>query len=111
MYKITGVDGKEYGPVSIDGLKRWAAEGRLNPQTRVQGPDSPQWKAISEFPELRSLVSGRGQPRTPPALPPTLPGGKPATGRRQGLAITSFVLGLVSLMGCLVVSGVPATSH
>ena len=29
MYKVRGIDGKEYGPVSIEMLRQWLAERRL----------------------------------------------------------------------------------
>ena len=36
MYKITGADGKEYGSITIDQLKKWIAENRVNRQTSVK---------------------------------------------------------------------------
>ena len=35
MYKIIGADGKEYGPIAADALKKWIAEGRVNAQTKI----------------------------------------------------------------------------
>jgi hypothetical protein len=65
MYKIVGGDGREYGPVSIDQLRRWVAEGRADAQTRVQAEGSAEWKALSELPEFADLARP-----APPALPP-----------------------------------------
>ena len=67
MYKIIGGDGKEYGPVSTDDLRRWITEGRVNAQTQVQAEGSADWQplgAIQEFglsafaPPLAPLTAG-----------------------------------------------------
>ena len=105
MFKIIGTDGKEYGPVSLEQLRRWLAEGRLTPQTKVQQAGSPDWKAANEIPELAALFTAKAG--TPPAisLPPS--GGGPAAGQQNGLAITSLVLGIFSLVTCIL-TGIPA---
>jgi hypothetical protein len=105
MYKIVGADGKEYGPVSIEQLRQWIADGRVNAQTRVQAAGAAEWKAATEFPELgfASAAADSG----PGSAPPTLPVGQ-AGGQQQGLAITSFVLGLLSLVCLGLLAGIPA---
>jgi len=105
MYKITGSDGKEYGPITLDQLQQWIAQGRVNAQTRVQGPDSADWKMASEFPELGSAFGSTGiPPASPPPLPPS-----PTVEQAKGLAIASLVLGLTSIVLCLgVLTGIPA---
>ena len=40
MYKIIGADLKEYGPVSVEQLRQWISEGRVNAQTKVQAADA-----------------------------------------------------------------------
>jgi hypothetical protein len=52
MYKIIGGDGREYGPVSLEQLRQWIAEGRANAQTRVCAEGSTEWKPLASFPEL-----------------------------------------------------------
>ena len=52
MYKIIGADGQEYGPVSIDQLRQWIAEGRVNLQTRAQAADTTEWKTLGQFPDF-----------------------------------------------------------
>lgn len=52
MYKIIGADQKEYGPVSADDLRRWAAEGRVNAQTLIQAEGQTDWQPLANFPEL-----------------------------------------------------------
>ena len=38
MYKIIGIDGREYGPVSAGQLRQWIVEGRANAQTQALAP-------------------------------------------------------------------------
>lgn len=114
MYKILGTDGKEYGPVSLEQLKQWIAEGRVNAQSRVQQAGSTEWKSAGEVPEINAFFAppappaGTLAPPIPPAvaLLPQLP--TPTQGQK-GLAIASFVLGLASFVLCLgVFAGIPA---
>jgi hypothetical protein len=65
MFKIIGADGKEYGPVSVDLLKTWVAEGRINPQTSAQQEGNPEWKPLCSFPEWQTM--------SPPALQTAAP--------------------------------------
>ncbi len=75
MYKIIGADQREYGPCSLDDLRQWHREGRLNAQTLVQAAGSTEWKPLAAYPELAALLSG-----APPVLPSlTLPGAAPST--------------------------------
>ena len=72
MYKISGTDGKEYGPVSIEQLRQWIAEGRVNSQTRVQEAGAGEWKTAAEFPELGfAPIAGTavGGASSPPVIP------------------------------------------
>lgn len=73
MYKIIGGDGKEYGPVSADDLRRWIAEGRVNAQTRVQPQGGADWRPLGEFPELNlaALAAPLALPSPEPAKAPT----------------------------------------
>src|SRR5258706_2568484 len=72
MYKMMGADGKEYGPVSVDQLRQWIAEGRANAQTRVQSEGNAEWRAVGELPEFADAVG-----QSPAAVPP--PAGATAT--------------------------------
>jgi hypothetical protein len=106
MYKIIGSDGKEYGPISLEQLQQWRTEGRINAQTRVQGPAGAAWKAAADFPEL-----GFGAPPGAPGVgspyaPPVASGQTGA--QEKGLAITSLVLGILSMVGFCGLTGIPA---
>jgi hypothetical protein len=105
MYKIVGTDGKEYGPVSIEQMRQWKTEGRINAQTRVQEAGTEAWKTAADFPEL-GCAPTTGIPG-PGSAPPALPTGLAAQ-PQQGLAITSFVLGLLSLVCIGPFAGIPA---
>ena len=105
MYKIVGADGKEYGPVSIQQMRQWRAEGRINAQTRVQEAGASVWKTAADFPEL-GFSPTTGVPG-PGSAPPPLPTGQGA-GQQDGLAIASFVLGLLSLVCIGPLAGIPA---
>ena len=47
MYKIIGADGKEYGPIAVETLKQWLAEGRVNAQTQVLPDGATQWTTVA----------------------------------------------------------------
>jgi hypothetical protein len=106
MYKIVGVDGKEYGPVSLEQMQRWVAEGRVNPRTQVQEAGATEWKTAAEFPELSAALAAAGFGATPFAQPPSFP--SQVVMQQKGLAVTSFVLGLVSLVCFGFLTGIPA---
>jgi hypothetical protein len=69
MYKIIGGDGREYGPVTADQLRRWFAEGRANAQTRVQAEGGTEWKTLGELPEFADLAHPVS---ATPAVPPPI---------------------------------------
>ena len=106
MYKIIGADGKEYGPIGLEQLSQWIADGRVNLQTKVQPVGAPDWKSASEIPELQAIFAGLG--RTAPAGAPS-PISAPASAQpQQGLAVTSLVLGILSLVCLGPLTGIPA---
>ena len=105
MYKVIGSDGKQYGPISLEQMRQWIAEGRVNAQTRVQAADGGEWKPAAEFPELGLAPAAGGAGAG--AAPPALAAGQ-AEGQQKGMAITSFVLGLLSLVCFGLLAGIPA---
>ncbi len=56
MYKIIGSDGKEYGPISLEQLKQWVLEGRLNKQSKVLPEGTTEWRTVAELPELDVIM-------------------------------------------------------
>jgi hypothetical protein len=105
MYNIIGADGKQYGPVSLGQMQQWIKEGRINAKSRVQAAGAADWKTAAEFPEL-GLGTAGGGPSVGPTAPP-LPASQPAA-PQSGLAITSLVLGILSLVCFGVLAGIPA---
>ena len=65
MYKIIGGDGRQYGPITIEQLRQWIAEGRANAQTLAQVDGGLDWKPLGTFPEF---AGGFPPPTAPPAL-------------------------------------------
>ena len=65
MYKIIGGDRHPYGPVSIEQLRQWIAEGRANAQTFAQAVRALDWQPLGTLPEF---AGGFPPPTTPPML-------------------------------------------
>jgi competence protein ComGC len=107
MYKIIGADGKDYGPATLDQVKRWVAEGRVNPQTQVLSPEVGDWRTASDVPELQEALKQRAATLGGTAsagMDANAPSGTP----KKGLAITSLILGLLSVVCFLFITGLPA---
>ena len=51
-YTIIGTDGKHYGPVGLEQLKAWVAEGRVLPETKVMRSDTNSWLPAGQYTEL-----------------------------------------------------------
>ena len=66
MYKIVGVDGQQYGPVSAEEIRRWIADKRVNAQSLVQTEGSPEWKPLGSFSEFASELKVVPPPIAPP---------------------------------------------
>jgi len=62
MYKIIGIDGQQYGPVTADQIKEWIAAGRANAATRAQAESESgtDWKPLSAFPEFIDALAAKG---------------------------------------------------
>lgn len=97
MYKVLGIDQKEYGPVGADVVRRWITEGRANAQTRVRSEGSEEWKPLSEIPEFAGAF--HVAPRPPP-IPPRLQPVRPPPPKSSGQAVASLILGILALPTC-----------
>jgi TM2 domain-containing membrane protein YozV len=67
MYKIIGTDGRPYGPASVEEMRRWIAENRVNAQTSVQVEGSPEWKPLGSFAEFAFGLNAAPPPLAPPS--------------------------------------------
>jgi hypothetical protein len=57
MYFIIGGDGKQYGPISGEDLRKWISEGRLNAQSQAAPEGGAAWQPLSAFPEFADLFA------------------------------------------------------
>jgi len=97
MYKIIGADGQQYGPVNLEQLRRWIAEGRARAETLVQAEGAQEWKPLSSFPELASEL--KSAPPPAPAVPPTITSLSPTVAARAANKIPAGICGI--LLGAL----------
>lgn len=73
MYRIIGADGREYGPITAEQLRKWIAEGRANAHTRARPEPGGDWKTLAEFPEFAGDLTGLSQAPAPGAAPAAAP--------------------------------------
>jgi hypothetical protein len=99
---MLGADGKEYGPITAEQLRQWIAEGRANGQTSVLLEGASEWKVLAEFPEFAEAL--RRVSTLQPASS-SLPGSAPPS--TNGLAVTSLVMGIISITCGLCCYGFP----
>jgi TM2 domain-containing membrane protein YozV len=129
MYRIIGADGRQYGPVGMDQMRNWLAEGRVNAQTLVLIEGAQEWKALGLLPEFNATPNAVPPPAG--AVPPTI-GALPSTPAARasnkvpagvcgillgGLGVHKFILGynaaglitlLVTIVGGVLTCGIAA---
>ena len=96
-YTIIGGDGKEYGPISAEGVTNWLQEGRANGDTRIKEVGAEEWQCVRDLPEFASAFSTAIS--APPAGPVTqhpVAGQKP--GKIQAIAIITLVQGIMGIV-------------
>jgi hypothetical protein len=71
MYIIIGGDGKEYGSVTAEDLRKWIAEGRLNAQSLAKAEGDAEFRPLSTFPEFAGAFA---LPTIAPPAPPAVAG-------------------------------------
>lgn len=90
MYQIIGIDGRHYGPVTAEQVKRWVAENRLHSQTLARLEGTQDWKPLSTFPEFA------GDFQAPPPLSaaaPPVAAPNPKAGNKLAAGICGILLG------------------
>ena len=103
MYKIIGADGKEYGPITIEVLRQWIAQGRANGQSKVLPEGATEWKTVAELPELAPLLTA--PPATIAAPGPISLAPVP---RNNSFAVAGLTLGILGLtLGLCCCYGLP----
>jgi hypothetical protein len=93
MYRILGADGRQYGPVSADQIRRWIAEGRANAQTQTLAEGALEWKPLSALPEFAGHF---GAPVPPPIGAVTTSHFR----RTNAFALWGMIVGVLSLVCC-----------
>jgi len=93
MYKIVGIDGKVYGPITAAQLRQWITEGRANALTQVLAPGATEWQALG------GLADFAGPFASPPPINPI----SPVSGlsrKTNAYAVVGLIFGVLSLIGC-----------
>jgi hypothetical protein len=96
MYRIIGGDGKEYGPVGADEVRRWIAERRLHPTSLVKVEGTNEWKPVSsalEFADALAALNPSSAPIATSAIPAV-------TQQSNSMATFGLVLSCFSLVCC-----------
>ncbi len=95
MYKIIGIDGQQYGPVSANQIRQWIAEGRIEHQTPVFVDGAKDWNFTGLLPEFAGLFAGG----TPPPIAPLTPGAATAgqLPRTNSFALAGMIFGILSV--------------
>jgi Domain of unknown function (DUF4190)/GYF domain 2 len=93
MYKIVGADGRQYGPVNADQIRRWIVEGRANAQTQVLAEGATQWKPLAAFPEFAAAFGL-------PAPPTIIPVSTSHLRTTNAFATWGMILGILALVCC-----------
>jgi len=92
-YRIVGADGKTYGPVGLEQLRQWIAEGRADSRTPVYVEGASAWTYAGLLPELSAQVAAA------PATIGALSTAKSSRGT-NGFATAGFICGLLSWTCC-----------
>jgi len=96
MYRLIGSDGRQYGPASVEDIRRWISENRLNAQTIAHLEGAQEWKPLSAFPEFAPDFKIPTGSTAPPQLQPPQPA---PSDPRASTKIAAGIFGL--LLGCL----------
>jgi uncharacterized membrane protein len=70
-YTIIGGDGRQYGPITGDDLRKWISEGRLNAQSLAKADSDAEFRPLATFPELADVFA---PPVAEPSAPSSLAG-------------------------------------
>ena len=88
MYRIIGADGKTYGPVTLQQIRQWLAQGRADSRTPVFVDGAHDWTFLGLLPELA--------PEFGVAPPPMRPVTGAATARgTNGFATAGLICSLL----------------
>jgi TM2 domain-containing membrane protein YozV len=92
MYKIIGIDGRQYGPLTADQIRRWFGENRVNAQTLAQNEGSAEWKPLISFPEFSADFN-----LAPPSVSGSASGYNPRASNKIPAGICAILLGWLGI--------------
>ena len=93
-YRIVGADRKTYGPVGLEQIRQWIAQGRADSRTPVFVEGASDWTFLGLLPELAADFA---------AAPPRIGALSPAAAapsRTNGFATAGLIFGLLSWTCC-----------
>jgi len=99
MYTIIGGDGKEYGPVSGEDLRKWIAEGRLSAQSQAKAESDAEFRPLKTFPEFANLFGSGTTDSAPSAAPPSFQSGGEREAALQAVRGPAIALIIVASLG------------
>ncbi len=100
-YHFIGGDGKTYGPYTVEQMRQFMAENRLDEGSQVS-IDKEVFMPVSSFPELMAAPVAQ-IPATPPVQPSAVPMSGVKPGKIQAIAIITLVQGIMGIIGGLLV--------
>lgn len=92
MYKILGADGRPYGPVNAEQLRRWIVEGRANAYTQTLADGAAEWKPLGSLPEFAASFPAAA----PPAISPAITHNR----KCNGFALWGLICGILAVFFC-----------
>jgi uncharacterized RDD family membrane protein YckC len=100
--------GQDYGPYTIDQVRGFIDEGRVQAQTEIAAAGGAAWTTVAALPVFASVLGVSA----PPAMPPRAGAARPSAGTRAGFWIRAgaiLVDGVILMVGNLVIGGVVGT--
>jgi len=97
MYIIIGGDGKQYGPISGEDVRKWIQEKRLNGRSQIKTEGETEFRALSTFPEFADLLQSAVVP------PPFQAGGGSRESALQQVKGPAIALKVTAVIGLITV--------
>ena len=104
IYKIIGEDGHEYGPATVEQIRQWIAQGRVERRTPIFVDGAKDWNFVGLLPEFSDCFAG-----TPPPIAPLKPGTSRAgqMPKTNSFATAGLIFGILSVMFACCCGGIP----
>lgn len=94
-------NGQQLGPFPEAKVAEMLKTGQVAPTDPAWSEGMEKWSPLSTFPQFQSAAG------SPPPLPASTPA-QPALSKTEPLSTWSLVLGILSLVGCSFLAGIPA---